>query len=196
MKGINRANPHVTMRLITERHQKGKKCVFLSHKSADKDACIEIGEYLKEAGIDIYLDCYDNKLQIATTEQDKAQIVQCIKEGLKKSSHILCVISKKTIASRWVPFEVGYAHAAIVDASLNKKDQEHKVAILRLEDVSYETLPDYLQTAIDIKGGQSFNEYISTVLRSNERQLLNEGKILKVSLNYHHPLYNILNLSK
>ncbi|WMX17558.1 toll/interleukin-1 receptor domain-containing protein [Aureispira sp. CCB-E] len=196
MKGINRANPKVNMRLLTEHRTKGKKCVFLSHKSKDKNACIEIGAYLNDAGIDIYLDCYDEELQIATLENDKKSITKCIKKGLKESTHILCVISAETIKSQWVPFEIGYAHAAIVDNSFNQKSKEYQVSILRLEDISNRVLPDYLQTAPDIKGGKSFNEYIAIVLNSSKKQLLTEGRVQDVFLKYNHPLHKILNLNK
>jgi len=194
MKGINLATASV--RMILEHRSKGKKCVFLSHKSEDKDACVKIGKYLNDAGIDIYLDSYDLQLQRATQEKDKEETIKCIKKGLKESTHILCVLSEITIQSKWVPFEIGYAHSVIVDASLDKKAKEYQVSILRLEDLSHQELPDYLQTAHDVKGGKLFNDYIAIVLNSSEKQLLIENRVRDVFFKESHPLRNILNLNK
>jgi len=40
------------------------------------------------------------------------------KKGIKESTHKAEVISEKTSKSEWVPFEVRYGHAAIIDKGL------------------------------------------------------------------------------
>jgi hypothetical protein len=44
-----------------------KPCIFLSHKSDDKDAVREIGDYIRNQGINIYLDEDDLELQCQRT---------------------------------------------------------------------------------------------------------------------------------
>lgn len=85
-----------------------KPVVFLSHKSEDKDFVESIGEYLMDAGIDIYLDKNDFKLQRAVENEDSEKITKCIHEGISKSDYILCFVSSKTVESWWVPYEIGY----------------------------------------------------------------------------------------
>lgn len=84
--------------------QKNEFCVFISHKKEDKLAAIDIGRYLMETvGVHIYLDIMDEKLQKATQIENDKVIVESIKEGLKYSTHLLCLISEKTHLSWWVP---------------------------------------------------------------------------------------------
>lgn len=195
MKGINRALA-TSMVLENRNFSHGKKCVFLSHKSEDKDDCIKIEEYLNNAGIDTYLDINDAELQIAWMNQDIETMTNCIKKGIKESTHILCIISEKTIDSKWVPFEIGYAHSSIIDANPDKKSKKYRVSILKLEDISEDTLPEYLQIVPNIEGGKSFDDYINNVLNSSEYQFINESKNLRLYSKHNHPLYGILNLNK
>lgn len=194
MKGINRASAPI--RMFTEHNNKDKKCVFLSHKSEDKDACIKIGEYLNNVGIDTYLDINDDQLQTAWHNHDIETMTNCIKQGLDNSSHILCIVSQNTINSKWVPFEIGYAHAVIIDNSLNKVTRRYQVSLLKLENIADRKLPEYLQIVPNIEGAKSFDEYICNVLGTHEHQFINESTNLRLFSKQNHPLYNILNLSK
>lgn len=81
-------------------------CIFLSHSSVDKPAVRKIGQYIVKKGIDIYFDERDARLQSA---QEPSEIVDCIHDGLKHSTHTLCVLSPATLTSQWVPYEIGYA---------------------------------------------------------------------------------------
>lgn len=61
-KGINKANIfEVAWRKCLDINSK-EHCIFLSHKKEDKEACLEIGKYLEDAGIDCYLDIFDQEL--------------------------------------------------------------------------------------------------------------------------------------
>lgn len=199
IKGYNKAN--VVDKILWESkskeyyHVKNRPCVFLSHKYEDKPACREIAKYLKEAGIDYYLDEEDKALQQAVSENNAYQITERIKKGIRNSSHMLCVVSKKTVEkSKWVPFEVGYGHAAIIDKVMleNKRDKKIKLSILTLKDLSEEELPDFMKVGFIIRGTKSLNDYIAKLLSKEERQIINEGRI-KSNNQQIHPLDTILN---
>lgn len=147
--------------------EKGRT-IFLSHKTEDKNACLRIAQYLDEHGIDLYLDIFDKDIQISTIRGDREAVVECIKKGVKLSDYMLCVISKKTKNSKWVPFEIGYGHACIVD--INKEVDVNKltegaprIAILTLEDISEDDLPNYLKIVPDIRGELSIRKYIGQI---------------------------------
>jgi len=199
IEGLNKAN-------ILEKYEwevnaktysniKQRPCVFLSHKHEDKPACKEIAQYLKKAGIDYYLDEEDKELQQAVTENNAYLITEKIKNGIRNSSHMLCVISQKTIdESKWVPFEVGYGHAAIIDADLeeNVRDEKIKLSILTLKDLSEKELPEYMKTGYIIRGTKSLNTFVSKILNQSERQTILEGRLKSHELS-NHPLDDILN---
>lgn len=196
-KGFNKANLYENLLWAIEKEPtvKARPCVFLSHKREDKEACKIIASYLKDAGIDYYLDIEDSNLQNAANSSDSARITESIKEGINKSTHMLVVISEKTYKSLWVPFEVGYGHASILDQDkLNVESNKLKLSVLTLRDISEMKLPDYLQVAYLIKGTKSLNTYINKI---NDRigiesSFLNEVR-MKSHIETHHPLDNVLN---
>ena len=108
MSGINRA-------IYENRHlaKASGSCIFLSHISVDKTAAIAIGNYITQKGdIDIYLDIDDEDLQNAVKLNDPVGITQFIERGLDQSTHIMCLVSKDTVRSWWVPYELGFGKNA------------------------------------------------------------------------------------
>lgn len=103
---------------------------------------------------------------------------------------MLVVISEKTYRSQWVPFEVGYGQAAIIDNQI--KTDKLKLSVLTLKDISEKALPDFLQIAYIIKGTKSLNEFISQISNKLEKSMINESRILSNSQTQ-HPLDNLLN---
>lgn len=203
MRGFNKAN--LNENRDWERYAKtyssikNRPCVFLSHKKEDKEACRQIAEYLKKAEIDYYLDEEDLMLQTAVKSNDPHRITESIKKGIRESTHMLCVISEKTYQSNWVPFEVGYGHAAIIDKSMveNSRDKQIKLSILILKDLSEKQLPDYMKVGYLIGGSKGLNKYISELSDKREYQLVNEGKIeRKMYSHSSHSLDNYLNWQK
>ena len=189
-KGINKADVFNRLYEILSKSVEKKPCVFLSHKKEDKLACKKIAEYLSNAGIDYYLDEEDSDLQQAASVSDPIKITEAIKQGIKNSTHMLVVISEKTYRSQWVPFEVGYGQAAIIDNQTNT--DKLKLSVLTLKDISEKTLPDFLQIAYIIKGTKSLNEYISKISNKLEKSMINESRIFSNSQSQ-HPLDNVLN---
>ena len=99
---------HVQESVITG--SKEEVCVFISHKSCDKGAAESIAEYIKLClGHDVYLDKWDDILQRATASNDDKIMVERIQRGLAVSTHLLCLLSRETVSSWWVPYEIGYA---------------------------------------------------------------------------------------
>ncbi|WP_257140728.1 toll/interleukin-1 receptor domain-containing protein [Bacillus wiedmannii] len=120
--------------------------MFLSHVTENKQVAIAIGEYIKNAGLDIYLDIYDSELQRAVSSGDDKAITQCIENGINASTDILCIVSETTKRSWWVPFEIGYGKRA-----------EKSVSTLLLKDVI--GIPSYLAITNLIQGTKKLNQY-------------------------------------
>lgn len=195
IKGFNKANLIERIKWILESSDtKDRPCIFLSHKREDKTECKKIAEYLKQAGIDYYLDELDDDLQLATSANDPILITESIKKGIRSSSHMLVVVSEKTYKSRWVPFEVGYGHSAILDQGLkeDEKPDRLKLSILTLKDISEKSLPDFMQVGHIIRGTKSLNDYISKITNRIEKSLINERLVFSHS-EPQHPLDNVLN---
>ncbi|MBB4804183.1 histidyl-tRNA synthetase [Flavobacterium nitrogenifigens] len=196
-KGFNKANliENATwlIKSLKDDEVKKRPCVFLSHKREDKQACVIIASYLKDAGIDYYLDVEDDALQSASSSGDAIKITESIKAGIKASTHMMVVVSDKTYKSLWVPFEVGYGHASILDQEkLKFKIDRIKLSVLTLKDVAEKTLPDYLQVGYIIKGTKSLNDYIAKITSKTESSLIYEHKISSNSES-NHRLDNVLN---
>lgn len=165
-----------------------KPVIFLSHKSEDKNYVEKIGEYLMNAGVDIYLDKYDTNLQCATHEGDAKKVTECIQNGINNSDYILCITSKATINSWWVPYEIGYG-----------KNANKKISTLIRKDVEY--IPDFLKIEPMMTDISDLNYFIKEITKScgiplNESSIFNKsistGQIQYASSS--HPLSTYLNI--
>ncbi|HEV7333254.1 MAG TPA: toll/interleukin-1 receptor domain-containing protein [Flavisolibacter sp.] len=201
VRGYNKAdgwdNVRYLLHAMNSKSIADRPCVFLSHKKEDKPACRRVAEYFQEAEIDYYLDELDETLQQAASSGNVELIIESLKKGIRESTHMLVVVSEKTIESHWVPFEIGYGHAAIVDVSIqeNKPQDKIKLAVLTLKDISEIKLPDFMDVAHQVRGIKGLNEYISRISGKPEGEMANKNLILK----HHrmsHPLDNVLNWEK
>ncbi|KGK81928.1 hypothetical protein DP73_21070 [Desulfosporosinus sp. HMP52] len=190
MKGINLATQKIqTFSLNEQRDLSAKKCVFLSHRSVDKDKVIKIGDYIMKGGLNIYLDINDANLQLAVTAQNALKITQCIQKGLSFANYVLCLISNNTFddASWWVPYEIGYA------------DKEKKeCCLLKLSTLNKDRIPEYLkikQVLYNIKDLNNKIESWSTSriakLSSNSSYITAKEGLLSESA-YNHTLTGII----
>lgn len=150
--------------------------VFISHQKRDRDEAEKIAKYLERVGIEVYFDEYDEELQIATTNNDPKAVVNAIKKGINNSTHMLCVISKNTLTSKWVPFEVGYG--------FDKTD----LATVVLKGVSNSDLPDYIKTAPIIRDIYDITKFANT---HGNRYIL-ETKMFSDYDNSSHPLSGVM----
>lgn len=175
-RGINIAES-TQYKFNTITASKNKPVVFLSHKSEDKKFVEAIGEYLMNAGIDIYLDKNDFELQSAVAEENAEMITECIQEGIAKSDYILCFVSKKTKDSWWVPYEIGYGKKA------NKE-----IASLIKSDVEY--IPDFLQIEKIIDSIEDINTYIKGITKQCYMPLMEQQYFSKDNKKEHIVIAN------
>lgn len=145
-------------------------CIFLSHISVDKDAVIKIGDYIQDAGFNIYLDINDEDLQRAVRANDAARITAAIEKGVSNSTHMMCVVTEATKHSWWVPYEVGYG-----------KKSNKDLSTLALRSVT--NLPDYLKITYRIEGVIGLNKYLNTI-----RQGSSSYDYLSESVSSYHSL--------
>lgn len=182
--GKNLANPSINESVNKSFYasaQKSEVCIFLSYTSEDRNTVMKIGEYIQNAGFDIYLDIYDEKLQQAVSEGDPVAITKNIEKGLSFSTDVICIVSEETVGSWWVPYEIGFGKKA------NKP-----LATLTLKNTV--TIPAYLEITRIIRGTKSLNEYLKEM--SGKSTILLEAAASYIEKNKHftsnHPLDNYL----
>lgn len=186
MAGTNRALLIKSLHRFSEAaaRKSDRPCIFLSHISIDRPTAVAIGNYIMEKGdLDIYLDVYDEELQRAANAGNAKMVTKLIEEGLEQSSHVMCLVSKGTIQSWWVPYELGFGKCA-------KKE----LSTLTLKDVDY--LPAYLEISVILRGTKSLNEYLSGLRSEQYRTGRIEkayGATLVENTQQFHPLDNYLN---
>lgn len=195
IKGYNKASRFDKLEWLSESANiKKRPCVFLSHKHEDKNACRGIAKYLAESEIDYFLDEEDDALQTAVRQGSPQKITENIKRGIRESTHMLVVVSEKTYESQWVPFEVGYGHAAIIDKDMvqDRREEKVKLAVLTLKEISESTLPSFMQTGYLLRGTKSLNKYIVSITGRLEESLKRETRFFS-HYESQHPLDEILN---
>lgn len=173
---------------------KNKPCIFISHRSLDKDMVIKIGNYIMKAGIDIYLDIYDQNLQRADEAGDDRAITLYIQKGIEESSHIMCLLSPQTVGSWWVPYEIGFGEKA-----------DKKISSLKLKSLSDNSIPSYIKVRKCLRNIRDLNNYLEEILysytnyslkkfdynKTYEYSQYNNASIIEEST-YYHPLANYL----
>lgn len=82
-----------------------KQTAFLSHSHHDKDAAKGLQVYLKEKGWDVYIDWEDSTMP----ETPNRSTAQAIQGRIKLCNWFLFLATKNSTASRWCPWEIGYA---------------------------------------------------------------------------------------
>ena len=80
--------------------------VFISYRHTDRNIAIAIASKLSINNIHYYLDVIDEE------SRSTDNITEVITKNIKKSTHLIAVISINTTGSWWVPFEIGEATIA------------------------------------------------------------------------------------
>lgn len=127
-------------------------CVFISHKKEDADFARHLSDYVMARGINVYFD--ENDPILAKEHKSPDEVVNAIKLGLEKSTHMIIVLSKYTLESNWVPWEVGFASA---------KDKEYR--LLRLNDV-FGDIPEFYKVAKILNDYDDLNKYLTSIKKS------------------------------
>lgn len=153
----------------------GKK-IFISHQKEDKEATQKISEYFKSLDIDVYFDEFDEELQIATIGDNPSAVVAAVKRGINNSAQMICIISKNTLQSKWIPFEIGYAH-----------DKTH-LSILTLKGIKNDELPSYVKIAPILRDIEDLNKYLKAKGKSDAL----DNKDLSDYNNPLHPLRDVM----
>jgi hypothetical protein len=91
----------------------GQSVVFLSHRSADKPVVRALSRLVSALGIHFWLDEADSDLQRAAQlgMTGDAALVLAIERGVRHSTHLIGLLSPRTMGSWWVPYEIGFARA-------------------------------------------------------------------------------------
>lgn len=157
----------------------GVKCLFISYQKKDRDSAIKVAEYLQGAGIDVYIDIYDTELRIQHQNNNPKEVTKAICNGINNSSHMLVLISPKTMYSTWVPFEIGYGY--------DKTD----LGVLCLKGIPKGNLPEYVRTATIIRDIYDLNNLIET-LSGKKKELLLKSKMMSDYNSYSNPLSDVM----
>lgn len=150
-------------------------CVFISHQRNDKQVAKEIANYILKSGVDIYFDEYDGNIN----RDNPHSVVNAIKTGIRRSTHMLCILSQNALQSKWMPWEIGYGYDRL------------QVAGITVKEISKTVLPEYLQIVPVIRGTTSLNSYLAKTIGRVEDSLIREQKLFSAS-QVDHPLDNIL----
>ena len=86
--------------------------IFLSHIRVDKETVKKYGQYIKQQGIDIYLDVDDKELQKAVDDGNHAKVTEFIEAGIRRCTDVMIFLSHARRTSWWVPYEIGFAKSA------------------------------------------------------------------------------------
>ena len=142
-----------------------KPCVFISHKKEDADFARHLSDYVMERGINVYFD--ENDPILAKEHRSPGEVVNAIKKGLEKSTHMIIVLSKMTLESNWVPWEVGFASA---------KDKDYR--LLRLNDV-YRDIPEFYKVAKILNDYDDLDKYLASMKTTQANSRISNDKILR-----------------
>lgn len=77
--------------------------VFVSHKKEDKAMALFVARYLKQNGLDAYIDALDREI-------NPKNVTERIVANLRDSTHLIVIYSDCTRYSEWVPFELGVGY--------------------------------------------------------------------------------------
>lgn len=150
----------------------GKKNIFISHKKEDKKKVEAITVYLKQLGINVYVDIYDKKLQNESKINNNRKVVRMIEQQLETCSNFFCIISNKTKESWWVPYEIGIAKAnkKKITSIITKQKTDKIPEFLSIEERVY-TFDD-LKSVIRNNWLYKLDSYTFDVLTNKNKKLL------------------------
>ncbi|MCP9291813.1 toll/interleukin-1 receptor domain-containing protein [Gracilimonas sediminicola] len=150
--------------------------VFIAHQKGDREEAKKIATYLRSINIRVYFDEYDRELKKALRENNPKGVVKAIEKGLKSSTHMICLISKNTLYSKWVPFEIGYGY------------DKTKVYSLTLKGIKDYEIPDYIKATEILRDILDLNIFA----KQYGSKRLFEQKNYSNRSSYLHPLSGIM----
>ncbi len=118
--------------------------IFISHQKNDSDYAKVIANFLREQSIEVFFDKDEMNLQSIDRHNDPTNVVLAIKEGIQNSDFMICIVSRNSLNSNWVPFELGYAYDRV------------NIFALRHKNIIEAELPDYLRIVDIIRTRHDF----------------------------------------
>lgn len=82
-----------------------KNTVFLSHSHYDADIVIAGLNFLLTLGVEVYVDWLDEEMPAVTSGATATKI----KGKIKECDRFVVLLSERSVDSKWVPWELGYA---------------------------------------------------------------------------------------
>jgi len=95
----------VAVESLNEARTLGAKTAFLCHSHHDSELANGLVQLLSEAGWRVYIDWQDAQMP----ESPNQETAQRIKQKIVDLEYFLFLATPKSMASRWCPWEVGYA---------------------------------------------------------------------------------------
>lgn len=113
--------------------------VFVSHKQEDKDLALDVAWKIHGQGFDVWIDIINLPKLPAPKGLNRAVLLAAMIEmGLINCTHLVAVMTKNTVPSRWVPYEYGRV----------KDDPPNRVTVAAwVEPPNLGNLPDYVYLA-------------------------------------------------
>ena len=90
---------------IREAKAEGRRTAFLCHSHTDRVLASGLVVLLKDAGWDVYVDWADPVMPPSPTRET----AQRIQDRIKLADFFLFLATASSLASRWCPWEIGYA---------------------------------------------------------------------------------------
>lgn len=87
---------------------KTRPMIFLSHKHDELSVLQDVIAFLKEEGVDVYVDWMDSSMPAYTN----AETARKLKEKIKTSDKFILVATQDAINSKWCNWELGLGDAA------------------------------------------------------------------------------------
>lgn len=113
--------------------------VFISYRHTDRNTAFAIAQKLSINNISYYLDIIDDE------SKSTDDITEVITKNIKKSTHLIAVISIHTAGSWWVPFEIGEATIANRRiCSYATRGNSSNLSLMSYRHIT-KLLPEYLQ---------------------------------------------------
>jgi hypothetical protein len=138
----------------------GAPCVFISYRSSDRIIAVAVAAAFDSAGLEYYLDVADAGLQAASVSGASDAVVKCIEHGLRRSTHLIGIVTETTRDSWWVPFEIGASRALASASGVTEPD--HRIAYL--VDPNVTGLPDYMKVSDLISSQSDLAAWISRLI--------------------------------
>lgn len=144
--------------------------VFISYRHTDRNTAFAIARKLYTNNISYYLDIIDEE------SKSTHDITEVITKNIKKSTHLIAVISSNTVGSWWVPFEIGEATIA------NRRICSYAIRVdsPNLSLMSYRQianiLPEYLQKWPVLVSSADLEEFIKQYRADNRTFRIEESR--------------------